>query len=199
MALLLSARAQAEEPEKPAPSLRGAEFFVSAAAIAPSNSDYRSAAYLLGYDAHKNRFSWEAEAGVLRPVAWGGRFAIGGLLRADIGRLGAPYDGVEPIRTDALFLAVRQELVLVGWPRIFLYADEGFGLARFGVSGSHRLVATPAVRGGFGLRIGNQPTAARLRIGYAWAPTLANVSAEGGKYDFGGWIFSLDGVLRVLE
>ncbi|GAC1353536.1 MAG: hypothetical protein NVSMB47_06090 [Polyangiales bacterium] len=54
-----------------------------------------------------------------------------------------------------------------------------------------------ALSGGFGARLGEQPAALRLRLGYAWAPTLSSVTDVAGKYGFGGILFALDGVLRV--
>lgn len=176
------------------------ELVATFSGIQPASSTYRNAAQSLGYD-HTATARWifEGELSALWPIAFEQRLMVGPLLRFDVGRLGAPYPGLEPIRTDSAFVGARQELILNRWPRIFLWLDESIGGGSIGLPGDHKLIGAFQVRGGVGLRIGNQRPAIRARIGYGFAPTFTNVTDAAGKYDFGGWVFSLDGALRVGE
>lgn len=180
----------------PAAHAAPAEIYASFGPLSPSNSPFRSAALALGYDAAGYRLLYEAEVGALF-TAFDPHLVIGPILRVDLGRLGAPYQGVDPIRTDAAWLAVREELALYRWPRVILWADEAIGASSIGSAGSYATRATWGVRGGLGLRIGNQRPAVRFRVGYSYAPTFSRVSDYGGGFDFGGIFVALDGVLRV--
>jgi hypothetical protein len=174
------------------------EPFVSAGIVAPKASPYRAAAQQLGYENGNTKFNFDAELGALFAVAWENRVWVGPALRFDIGRMREPYTGMDPIRTDSASLAMREELQLFRWPKILLWVDESLGFGRIGTSDANKTVPFWGVRFGLALRIGNQRPAARLRFGYAIAPTFSSIAA-GGKYDFGGFVFAIDGVLRVGE
>ena len=117
---------------------------------------------------------------------------------ASIGRLGAPYDGVTPITTDAAFLCVRAEAAVFDWPRLFFWGDAGLGTTFIGQSGAYFRGGAWQVRGGVGMRLGTDAGGARLRIGYGTAPTFSKVTPFTGTFDFGGFVLALDGVFRVL-
>ena len=174
------------------------EPFVGFGIVAPTNSAYRGAAGQLGYDHGNTKFNFDGELGALFAVAFDNRLAIGPALRFDIGRMGAPYGGIDAIRTDAASLAAREELTLFRWPKIILWVDESLGVARIGTSNANRVLPLWGVHFGLGLRIGNQRPALRMRFGYGFSPTIGSVAGD-GKYDFGGFVFAIDGVLRVGE
>jgi hypothetical protein len=174
------------------------EPFVSGGIVTPTTSQYRSTAWQLGYDRGSPKVNFTAEGGVLFAIAFDNRLWIGPALRFDIGRIGAPYGGVDPIRTDAASIAVREELDVFRWPKILLWMDQSLGLGRIGTSAAHTTVPFWGLRFGLALRVGNQRPAMRLRFGYATEPTFSGI-ANGGNYNFGGFVFVLDGVLRVGE
>jgi hypothetical protein len=165
---------------------------------APAASDYRSAANALGYGLGYPRLAYEAELGARFAVAFDRRLWIGPIFRANVHRMGAPYDGMDPLWAEGYFAAMREEFLFAKYPPLFLWADESIGLARIGASGSYANMASLGIRGGLGIRIGWPEHALRARIGYGWSPTLSNI-AYGGKYDFGGVMFTIDGVLRVVD
>ncbi|MEO7097081.1 MAG: hypothetical protein ABI175_27725, partial [Polyangiales bacterium] len=178
---LLAGRESAAMPIEP---------FVSAGILAPATSPYRGAAGQLGYERGDTKINFDAELGALFAIAFDNRLWIGPQLRFDIGRMGAPYGGIDPIRTDAASFAVREELQLFRWPKVLLWVDESLGLGRIGTSAAHTTVPFWGVRFGLALRIGNQRPAVRLRFGYAIAPTFSSVAAA-GRYDFGGFLFAI--------
>ena len=173
------------------------EPFVSLGIQAPSNSTYRIAAQQLGYGTGYPRLAYEAELGALMPVGFDGALWIGPLARLHVERQPAAYDGLDALATDAGYLGLREELAIYHWPRFFLWLDESCGVGRIGAGDTHKTMLVTAITGGVGLRMGLQPTAFRLRVGYAWAPTFSSVTDVAGKYDFGGFMFAIDGVFRV--
>lgn len=173
------------------------EPLVSLGFQAPSNSPYRNAAQQLGYGTGYPRLGFEAELGALVPIAFDRALSIGPVARLHVERQRSAYDGLDTLATDAAFLGLRQELVVYRWPRFFLWLDESLGVGRIGAGDAHKTLLAAALSGGFGVRLGEQPAALRLRLGYAWAPTLTSVTDVAGKYGFGGILFALDGVLRV--
>ena len=174
------------------------EPFVAFGIVAPGNSAYRGAAGQLGYDHGNTKFNFVGELGALFAVAFDNRLAIGPALRFDIGRMREPYGGIDPIRTDAASIAAREELTVFRWPRIFVWIDESLGVGRIGTANANKMFPLWGVHFGLGLRIGNQRPAVRMRFGYGFAPTFGSVAGD-GKYDFGGFVFTIDGVLRVGE
>ena len=174
------------------------EPFVAGGIVAPTASNYRNAAQQLGYEHSKTKLNFDVELGALFGIAFDNRLWIGPALRFDIGRMGAPYDGIDPIRTDAASFALREELQLFRWPKFLLWVDESVGLGRIGTSDASKTLPLWGVRFGLAFRIGNQQPAMRLRFGYGIVPTFSPVTGA-GRYDFGGFVFAIDGVLRVFE
>lgn len=161
-----------------------------------SKSDYRTAADALGYDTHGKSAQYEGELAATFGVGYHGWLTVGPLLRGSFGRLGAPYGGVSPVTTDAAFVAARAEAAVLGYPRLFFWADAGLGLSWIGTT-DHVVGGVWQVRGGAGMRLGTDAGGARLRFGYGTAPTFSKVTGL-GRYDFGGFVLALDGVIRVL-
>ena len=168
-------------------------------AISPPNlSDYRSSGTALGYDTRSTTLMYEIEASAQLGVAFDGWLTVGPLLRASLGRLGAPYDGVQPITTDALFFGVRAEAAVFDWPRLFFWADVAGGRGWIGQPNAYESVGAWALRGGIGMRMGKDAGGVRMRFGYGVAPTFSPVTPTTGKFDYGGFVIALDGVIRVL-
>lgn len=182
----------------PADARQQIDLLVSGGFSPPSNSDYRAATSAAGYDSRGASLQYEIEAAATFGVAVNGWLTVGPLLRASIGRLGAPYDGVQPITTDAGFACVRVEAAVFDYPRLFFWGDTGLGLTSIGQPGGYFHGGAWSVRGGVGMRIGTDAGGARLRVGYGTAPTFSSVTTYGKGFDFGGFVLALDGVLRVL-
>jgi hypothetical protein len=166
--------------------------YASVAIVEPANSDYRTAAEYQGYDRRSTRHGYAFEGGTLFRL--GSRLAVGPFGRMQLSRFGAPYAGVEPIDVYAFSLAARAELAAVLYPRIFLWFEPTVGAGAFVASG-HRTVGFGGFRGGVGLA-GSvwKYVALRLRFGYAWEPSMKPITAAAGSFDFGGYVFALDGV-----
>jgi hypothetical protein len=166
--------------------------YASVAIVEPANSDYRSAAEQLGYDRRSIRQGYAIEGGTLFRI--GSRFAVGPFARLHLSRFGAPYGGVDPIDVYAFSLAARAELAAVLYPRIFLWFEPTVGAGAF-VSTGHTTVGLYGARGGIGLAGPiTKYFALRLRLGYSLEPSMKPVTANAGKFDFGGYVFALDGV-----
>lgn len=173
------------------------ELLVAAGIVEPNESPYRTDAEALGYDRHALRQAYEGEVTLLRAVApWA---SLGPVARVFAGRLGAPYDGVEPISTVAGSIGVRGEIELYHWPRLFIWADPSIGVGSIGVANAHQTLSTWGMRGGIG--VGSTPGAAslRFRMGFAYSPTFKGVTPDTGIFDFGGFVFLLEGAFRVAE
>jgi hypothetical protein len=170
--------------------------YASVAIIEPANSDYRSAAEQLGYDRRSIRQGYAIEGGTLFRL--GSRFAVGPFARLHLSRFGAPYGGVDPIDVYAFSLAARAELAAVLYPRIFLWFEPRVGAAAF-VSSGHTSVGFYGLGGGVGLAGPiTKSFALRLRLGYSLEPSLKPVTPNGGNFDFGGYLFALDGVFGEM-
>ncbi len=182
----------------PADARQQIDLLVSGGISPPSNSDYRAQTSELGYDTRGKSLQYEIEAAAMFGVAVDGWLTVGPLLRASIGRLGSPYDGVQPITTDAALLGVRAEAAVFDFPRLFFWGDTGLGLTSIGQPGGYFHGAAWAVRGGVGMRIGTDAGGARLRVGYGTMPTFSGVTTIGKGFDFGGFVLAIDGVIRVL-
>jgi hypothetical protein len=163
-----------------------------------SNSDYRTAADAYAYDTHGKSAQYEGELAAMFGVGYHGWITVGPLVRGSFGRLGAPYGGVSPITTDAAFVAARAELAVLGYPRLFFWADAGLGLGWIGANGDHPALGVWEVRGGAAMRLGTDAGGARIRLGWGYSPTMSKVTPAAGRYDFGGFVLALDGVIRVL-
>jgi hypothetical protein len=175
------------------------DLIVSGGISPPSNSDYRSQATQMGYDTRGKSLQYEVEVGATFGVAVDGWLTVGPLLRASIGRLGSPYDGVQPITMDAGFACVRAEAAVFDYPRLFFWGDVGLGVTSIGQPGGYFHGGAWEFRGGVGMRVGTDAGGARLRVGYGTAPTFSDVrrGVQSG-FDFGGFVLAIDGVLRVL-
>ncbi len=165
---------------------------------APALSDYRGAANSVGYGLSYPRLAYEAELGARFAVAFDRKLWLGPIARLNVHRMGAPYDGLDPIWAEGAYLALREEYLFAKFPPLFLWADEGYGFGRIGASGQYTTVKTWGVRAGVGIRLGWPEHALRARVGWSWAPTLDPIGGA-GNYDFGGFIFTIDGVLRVVD
>jgi hypothetical protein len=168
--------------------------------IAPSGSDYRNGANALGYD--RNGFVWlyQLEVAALYRPYWfglGDALSIGPNARVTYGRLGAPYDGLPSIDTDALLVGGRVEARISRYPVVFLWTDFDVGASWVGTPGAHQISRAWSARIGPGLRFGSEQLAGRLRIGYEYTPV--GVTSNLGTLDLGGLFFSFDGVFRALD
>jgi len=164
----------------------------------PTLSDYRGVANQLGYGLQYPRIAYEAELGARFAVLFDRKLWIAPLVRLNVNRMAAAYDGLDTIWAEGLFAALREEYRFADFPPLFVWVDEGFGVGRVGSAGAYAKVTAWQARCGVGLRLGWPEYALRARIGYAWAPTFQTI-AGAGNYDFGGVIFTIDGVLRVVD
>lgn len=171
------------------------EVYASAGIIAPSRSDYRFNAEILGYDRGSVRTDFVTEAGYLRAVNWW--LTVGPVARVYVGRLSSPYDGVPPIDLWAASVAARVEADLYPWPRLFVWADPSIGLGSIGAPDARRTVTTWGLQGGFGVGTSREKSGVRFRVGWGYAPTFGAVTPLAGSFDYGGFMFMLDGVLHV--
>jgi hypothetical protein len=166
--------------------------YASVAIVEPARSDYRTVVEALGYDRRSTKQAYAFEGGTLFRL--GSRFAIGPFGRMQVNRLGPPYAGVEPIDIYAFSVSARAELAAVLFARIFFWAEPTIGAAAF-VSSGNKTVTSWGGRGGLGLAgTVSKYVALRVRLGYALEPSFKPVTAYAGKFDFGGYIFALDGV-----
>jgi hypothetical protein len=172
------------------------EIIVGGGLVSPGTSDYRYQTEALGYDRRSFRLGYEVEVGALRALNYW--LSVGPLARVYIGKLGAPYDDVPPIRTYGASLAARVEADLFPRPRIFLWADPSIGKGWIGPEGNIMSRGFWGVRAGVGIGTVREQWSVRFRIGWAYAPTHDKVTPWTGPFDFGGWLFQIDGVLRVL-
>ena len=172
------------------------EVIASAGIVSPGSSIYRDTTENLGYNRRNFRLAYVVEAGALRSLTYW--LSVGPLLRFDYASLGAPYDGLPSIGVHAVSVAARVEADLFPWPRLFLWADPSFGNGWIGVPDARTSMLFWGVRGGVGIGTSRDKTSVRFRIGYAYAPTFDKVTEWTGTYNYGGWVFQLDGVLRVL-
>lgn len=170
---------------------RPSEVVVSAGIVSPTTSPYRSAAETLGYDRRGFRHVYEAEAGYLHSFNWW--LSAGPLARFYYGDLSSPYEPVPSITTYAGSIAARGEIELFPRPRLFVWADPSFGVGRV----ADKTVAFWGLRGGVGFGYARGGNGLRFRIGYGEAPTLKPVTANTGAFNWGGFVFQLDGVFRV--
>ncbi|MFI5300004.1 MAG: hypothetical protein ACHREM_18095 [Polyangiales bacterium] len=168
--------------------------------IAPATSDYRSNANGLGYDRQGWRWLYQLEVAALFRPGWfglGDALSIGPNVRATYGRLGAPYDSVPTIDTDALLIGATIEARISRFPVVFLWTDLDAGAAWVGPVGAHQTSLAWSARVGPGLRFGSEQLAGRLRVGYEYTP--AGTFGTLGSLDLGGLFFSFDGVFRALD
>jgi hypothetical protein len=171
------------------------EIVVGAGILSPGTSSYRYATEALGYDRRSFRLAYEVEAGFVH--AFNYWLSVGPLARVYMGKLGAPYDDVPSIATYGGSIAARVEADLFPWPRLFLWCDPSIGIGSIGIPDARMTVGFWGLRGGVGIGTAHDKTSLRFRIGYAYAPTFDSVTPWTGSFDYGGWLFQLDGVLRV--
>jgi hypothetical protein len=172
------------------------EVIIGGGINSPRPSDYRNATEALGYDRRNFRHGYEIEAGVLH--AFNYWLSAGPLARVYLGSLAGPYDDVPWIRTNSAAIAARVEADLFPWPRLFLWADPSIGVGWIGVPGEEMTRGFWGFRAGVGIGSAREKASVRFRIGYSYAPTFNKVTPWTGTFDWGGWLFQLDGVLRVL-
>lgn len=172
---------------------RPTEIIASAGIVSPTTSPYRYSAEFLGYDRRGFRHVYEAEALLVHQVAWW--LSIGPLARFYYGDLDSPYRPIPSIPTYAGSVGARAEFDLFPSPRLFLWTDPSFGIGAVG----DKTVAFWGFRGGVGIGSARGATGLRFRIGYGEAPTFGSVTASGGPFNYGGFIFQLDGVFRVAR
>jgi hypothetical protein len=163
--------------------------------IAPRPSPYRDNVERLGYDRKDYRNAFVVEFGALRSLNYW--LSVGPFLRFDYSTLDAPYDAIPSIRSYAVSIAARVEADLFPWPRLFVWADPSYGHGWIGVPDAVVARGLWGVRGGIGIGMARDKQSLRFRIGYAYAPTTRPVSDWLGDFDYGGWLFQLDGVFRV--
>jgi len=171
------------------------EVIVGGGIVAPRPSDYRNVAEQLGYDRRAARLAYELEGGVLYSL--NDRFSVGPVARFHYGELDAPYDELPSIGTYGVSLAARGEAELFPRPRIFLWAEPSYGRGWIGIPDARIANSFWGVRGGVGLGTSRDTAGLRFRLGYAYAPTTDLLSQWTGSFDWGGWVFQIDGVLRV--
>jgi hypothetical protein len=174
-------------------SARPTEVVTSLGIVSPTTSPYRYVAETLGYDRRGFRHVYEAEAAVLHGFTYW--LSVGPVARFYYGDLSSPYEPVPAIATYAGSLGARAEVELFPSPRLFLWADPHLGV---GVVGDKTL-ALWGVRGGVGIGSARSATGLRFRIGYGESPTFNPVTANAGPFNYGGFIFQLDGVFRVAR
>lgn len=172
---------------------RPTEVVASAGILSPTPSVYRSTAETLGYDRRGFRYVYEGELALLQALPWG--ISVGPLVRFYYGDLSSPYEGVPRIVTFAGSIGARVELDLNAYPRLFLWADPSIGVGQVG----SRTAGFWGFRGGVGLGSLRDAASLRFRIGYASAPTFRDITASTGPFNFGGFMFELDGVFRVAR
>lgn len=165
---------------------------------APVDSDYRGAANQLGYGLSYPRLAYEAELGARFAVLFHHRIWVAPLVRFYAHRMSPSYEGLDTIWAEGLFGALREEYRFADYPPLFIWVDEGYGVGRVGAAGSYTTVSAWQVRCGAGIRLGWSDKALRARVGWAWSPTSQNIGGA-GNYDFGGFVFTIDGVLRVAD
>lgn len=198
-AFFLARNAHAE----PTAGDRGGHLDVAASfgVIAPATSDYRAVANALGYDRNGYLWLYQLEVAALFRPYWlglGDALSIGPNARITYGRLGAPYDGLPAIDTDAALVGARIETRITHYPVIFLWADVDAGASRIGPPGAHTTSFAWSTRIGPGLRFGSEQIAGRLRVGYEYTPA-GSVGISKNSLDLGGLFFSFDGVFRALD
>jgi len=172
------------------------EIVVGGGLVSPRVSEYRAVTEALGYDRRDVRVSWELEAGALHAVTYW--LSLGPLARFQYATLDPPYTDVQPITTFGASIAARVEADLYPSPRLFVWADPSYGIGSVGVPDRRMSNTFWGVRGGIGLGTARGKASVRFRIGYAYSPTTDMLSQWAGTFDYGGWLFQLDGVLRVL-
>lgn len=172
------------------------EVIVGVGIISPATSDYRNVTEALGYDRRGFRLAYEVEFGALH--AFNYWLSVGPLARVFIGKLGAPYDALPSIQTYGGSIAARFEADLFPLPRLFLWADPSIGVGSIGIPDARNSVGFWGLRAGVGIGTGRERASVRFRVGYAYSPSFDKVTPWTGNFDFGGWLFQLDGVLRVL-
>ncbi len=180
-------------------SARPTEAIVSIGILAPSRQypDFRSNTEALGYDRHSRlKLSYEVEVGGLQSLTYW--LSVGPIVRGYFGRMGAPYDGVPPISTNAGTIGARVEMDLFPWPRLLFWAEPSIGAGQIGTSESKTTVGLWGIRGGFGIGSARDKASLRFRLGYSWAPTFQAVTPVSGTFNWGGFSLQIDGVLRVL-
>jgi hypothetical protein len=182
-----------------AASAKNVEVVASFATMVPAHSPYRTAANGLGYADEGMTNGWEGEVGALFGVAYHDLVSVGPVLRIGVDRMQSRYGGLESIAADSGFAGLREEVTVFYWPRFFVWADESIGLGSVGTPGARVTLGAYGLRGGLGLRVGGEKIGARFRIGYSYAPTFVRVTDPTGGYDFGGFMFAIDGVIRVAH
>jgi hypothetical protein len=174
-------------------SARPTEVVATVGILSPTPSTYRYNAEALGYDRRGFRHVYEAEIALMQSFSWW--LSVGPVARFYYGDLSSPYDGVPSIATYAGSLGARTEVDLFPRPRLFLWMDPSVGVGKIGSNS----VALWGVRGGVGIGSVRSATALRFRFGWGSAPTFQPVTATSGDFNFGGFMFQLDGVLRVAR
>ena len=177
-------------------SARPTEVVASAGILSPTPSTYRWNAEGLGYDRRGFRPVYEGEIALLQSFSYW--LSVGPVARFYYGDLSSPYDGVPRIVTYAGSVGARVEVDLFPMPRLFAWMDPSLGVGEIG----DKTVALWGLRGGVGIgsvRDGVTRTNVRFRFGWAYAPTFKPVTAASGDYNFGGFMFELDGVFRVAR
>jgi len=180
-------------------SAKNVEVEASLATIVPAGSPYRTALKRLGYADEGLNNGYEGEAAAQFAIGYHDLVSIGPVARLGFNRMKSRYEDLAVISADYGSLGIREEFIVFWYPRFFLWADQSFGIGSIGPSGSRRAYATFAGRGGLGLRVFNDSIGVRFRIGYSFSPTLVRVTDPTGGYDFGGFVFSIDGVIRVAH
>lgn len=172
---------------------RPTEVVASAGILSPTPSPYRYNAEALGYDRRGFRHVYEGEIALMQSLAY---FAsLGPVARFYYGDLSPPYEGVPRIVTYAGSVGARFDLDLFPYPRLFLWADPSIGVGEIG----SKTVAFYGLRAGVGIGSERARSSVRFRFGYAWSPTFKPVTATSGDFNFGGFMFQLDGVFRVAR
>jgi hypothetical protein len=170
----------------------------------PVPSSYRNDVEALGYDVGLTRLAGEAEgrAAFFVHSDFGlgdDALSIGPVLRAHWAHLYSPYPGVASIDAWAGFAGVREQLFFLSYPRLFFWADETLGAGIVGADRGHGTSFAWGVRGGIGVELGSPSHGARLTFGYALSQSTQPVTNLTGTYDWGGFIFGLEGYFRARE
>jgi hypothetical protein len=163
---------------------RPTELVVSAGIVSPTTSTYRTYAEILGYDRRGFRHVYEAETALLHGFTYW--LSIGPVARFYYGDLSSPYEWS---------VGARAEVELFPSPRLFLWMDPSFGIGAVG----DKTVAFYGVRGGVGIGSTRSATGLRFRIGYGESPTFRDITSTTGPFNYGGFVFQLDGVFRVAR
>jgi len=170
--------------------------------VAPYQSAWRASTDYLGYGVGITRLSYEIDTAAMfvipRDFGLGASaLSIGPVLRGHWAHLYAPYAGVDPIDAVAAFTGVRQELRLLGFPRLYLWLDETLGGGSVGQPRGHSTSLAYGIRGGLAFNVGTDDISVRVLAGYSYSESFRVIAPGQGLFEWGGFVFGLEGYFRA--